>query len=358
MWFNAEVRAYSASEWYKRLAWVDKIRLNKISPKIKKDHYKNGKGKNLLTAKLEAAYKLLAIEQLELKSNPNPILTDQDMAAINSRWHALFPDAHVGQDYFEANERPVQAGASLATIEKTFDAKLAEKVSTELADIGLKQQQLRDLHQTLKQAIDNLPDSKGAQWYTNRSSVARAMGQMGFSSVDMDTITPLRTSGFQDKEILEMITPWKQARDMINKDKNSTQALLIGRQAKHELVEQIKQYHLEGLTSKEIALQEFLDMQEEHLLNSLPPPGAYTLTALTSLEIAEFGAKGGIDETFDAGPVNDRQNFEAFIESGDSKNPKSKAQKPQKPQNQMQQSQVKPEKAKTGSRGFFGFLKK
>lgn len=307
------------------------------------------------TAKLEAAYKLLAIEQLELKLNTNPILTDQDMAAIDSRWHALFPDAQVGRDYFEANERPVQAGASLATIEQTFDAKLAEKVSTELADIGLKQQQLRELHQTLKQAIDNLPDSKGAQWYTNRSSVARAMGQMGFSSVDMDTITPLRTSGFQDKEILEMITPWKQARDMINKDKNSTQALLIGRQAKHELVEQIKQYHLEGLTSKEIALQDFLDLQEEHLLDALPPPGAQTLTKLTSDEIAEFGAKGGLDETFDAGKVDDSENFNAFIDSSDSKKSKSKAQKPQ---NQMQQSQVKPEKAKTGSGGIFGLFRK
>ena len=290
-----------------------------------------GRKDNLIKdpGKLRLAYSMLAVEQLEHKASGdvNDRLTAEDIKAIDGRWDELFADSKNAKEYFQTTERPVKVGATLATITSSLGKKFTQEASNELQLIRQQQQDIGELHQKIKQGIDELPDAQGKLWHEGTYSeshygahgpgIAKSLQGLGLHSLDMALVGTILQSGSCTAQALaNHLKLWERAHQEIKT--GSDNALLLGRQAKHELGVLIAEANSDDIDGTEFKaeLRELRDTLEDNFLNAMPS-SLQTLQALDLAEITDLSAEGlsNLDEGFDGYSVPD-QNLKGAVVEG------------------------------------------
>ncbi len=271
--------------------------------------------------KLILAYQLLAVEQLGHKSDSkNPSLTNEDMAAIKSRWEALFPQGAggVGQKFFDVvSKLPIAVGDNLTKILSRLGEgkpRLLSEVTTALKAIQSEQQEVSALHQLLKSKMEDLPFDANNSWLNQSQDMGKAMLGAGLGQFDLQTVLGAANAKEAGKEsVVAFLASWKQARE-VGQSGNIAEAIRLGRMAKHEMTERIKDLQQQSGTYP-VHLERLRDQLEENLLNALPNAPVQTLTPLSREEFLDMNANNNLDEAHDMGEFNPEDLKGAMIES-------------------------------------------
>jgi len=280
--------------------------------------------------KLKLAYQLLAVEQLGHKSgNKNPSLTNEDMAAIKSRWQALFPQGAggVGQKFFDVvSKLPIAVGDNLSKIVSRLGEgkpELLTEVATALKTIQSEQQEVSALHQLLKSKMEDLPFDANNSWLNQSQDMGKAMLGAGLGQFDLRTVLGAANAKEAGKqEVLAFLASWKQALEVGQSD-DSEEAIRLGRMAKHEMTERIKDLQ-QASDRYPVHLERLRDQLEENLLNALPNAPVQTLTPLSREEFLAMNANNNLDEAHDMGEFNPEDLKGAVIESSEPTTEKKK----------------------------------
>jgi hypothetical protein len=258
--------------------------------------------------KLRLAYSMLAVEQLEHKASGGVIdqLTEEDIKAIDGRWDELFAVSKNAKEYFQTTETPVKVRATLATITSSLGKKFTQEASNELQLIRQQQQDIGELHQRIKQGIDELPDAQGKLWHEGTYSeshygahgpdIAKSLQGLGLHSLDMALVGTMLELGSCTADVFaNHLKLWENAHQEI--ENNPDNALLLGRQAKHELGVLIEEAYSKEIDATEFKaeLRELRDTLEDNFLNAMTQPSPQTLQALDIEEMAGLYA-GSLDD--------------------------------------------------------------
>jgi len=247
-------------------------------------------------------------------------LTNEDMAAIKSRWQALFPQGAggVGQQFFDVvSQLPIAVGDNLSKIESRLGEgkpELLTEVATALKTIQSEQQEVSALHQLLKSKMEDLPFDANNSWLNQSQDMGKAMLGAGLGQFDLQTVLGAANAKEAGKqEVLAFLASWKQALEVGQSD-DSKEAIRLGRMAKHEMTERIKDLQQQSGTYP-VHLERLRDQLEENLLNALPNAPVQTLTPLSWEEFLNMNANNNLDEAHDMGEFNPEDFKGAMIES-------------------------------------------
>jgi hypothetical protein len=108
------------------------------------------------------------------------------------------------------------------------------------------------------------------------------------------------------------LASWKQALE-VGQSGDRQEAIRLGRMAKHEMTERIKDLQHQSGTYP-VHLERLRDQLEENLLNALPNAPVQTLTPLSREEFLNMNANNNLDEAHDMGEFNPEDFKGAVIE--------------------------------------------